>query len=105
MEHLASFQPLLMKIYFHSGLKQLAQASGFRSVTLASLEKCSNFAGTHHFSLQAWQAMYRALIAAFNPEDIAAKEFKIEDTELQSILNTMETFFKAKQQTKKLKLP
>ncbi len=61
---LANFLPVLMKIYYHAGLKQLAQASGFRAGTLTSLEKCSNFARTHHFLLQAWQAIYRALIAA-----------------------------------------
>ncbi len=35
---LANFQPVLMKIYYYAGLKQLAQASGFRAETLRSLE-------------------------------------------------------------------
>lgn len=39
---LKNFQPLLMQMYYAAGLKQIAEASGFKGETLTSLEKCSN---------------------------------------------------------------
>ncbi len=59
---LKNFQP---KIYYYAGLKQIAQASGFRGETLTSLEKCSDFKRTHDFLLQAWQAIYISMFKAF----------------------------------------
>lgn len=56
---LANYQPVLMKIYYSAGLKELAVASGYRGKTLKSLGKCSNFL------LQVWQALYRKMIASF----------------------------------------
>ena len=35
---LKNFQLLLMKIYYHCGLRELAKASGFRGETLTSLQ-------------------------------------------------------------------
>ncbi len=46
---LANFQPVIMKIYYDVGLKELAIASGYRGETLTSLKRSSNFKRTHAF--------------------------------------------------------
>lgn len=43
----------------------MAKSAGFRGETLTSLERCSNFKRTHSFLMQAWQAVYRAMLDAF----------------------------------------
>ncbi len=39
---LLNYQSVLMKIYYEAGLKDLAEAAGYRGETLTSLPKCSN---------------------------------------------------------------
>ena len=62
---LKNLQPVLSKVYFDIGLKQLAIASGFRGETLTSLQKCSHFKKTHNFIFQSWEAMYMHMLQLF----------------------------------------
>ena len=82
---LANFQPVLMKIYYPVGLKDLAIAAGYRGETLTSLSKCTNFKRTHTFLVQAWQAMYRKMIASFCIDNPA---YQAAFTDLSKVLTT-----------------
>lgn len=68
---LKNFQQVLMKGYYHTGLKDIAIKSGHRGETLKSLELCSHFKRTHHFLLQSWEAMFTEMVLSFlnaNPQ-------------------------------------
>ena len=68
---LKNFQPVIMKAYYHAGLKEVAKSSGYKAETLTSLENCSHFKRTHSFLLQVWEAMFTEMICAFvssNPQ-------------------------------------
>ena len=93
---LKNFQPVLMKIYYHAGLKEVAQASGYKGETLTSLENCTNFKRTNQFFLQVWQAMYLSMISAFLTNthdlptvtlhynnDLSVEESMLEDSKMQ----------------------
>jgi len=59
---LKNYQLAIMKPYFDAGLKDLAKAAGY---PLASIQTCGQFKRTHHFLLEVWEALYRAMIKTF----------------------------------------
>ncbi len=71
---LKNFQPILMKMYYAAGLKEMAQPSGFQGETLTSLEKCSNFKRTHQFLKQSWEAVYSYMIKLFISTELSDSE-------------------------------
>ena len=62
---LKNYLPILMKIYFCAGLREMAKNSGYHGATLKSVEQCSNFKRSHHFLLQPWEALYREMLHAY----------------------------------------
>jgi hypothetical protein len=62
---LHNYQKAIIKVYWDAGLCQLAQASGHNGETLTSLSKAGNFRHTHHFFLQAFEALYMSFIHSF----------------------------------------
>ena len=56
---------VLMKIYWHAGLKHMAEKASFKTGILNSLEKCGNFQRTHSFLLNSFHAILRCQIDAF----------------------------------------
>ena len=62
---LKNYQPIIIKVYYQAGLKELAISCGFRSATLKSLKTCSNFKQTHLFLLQVWESLYREMIRTY----------------------------------------
>ena len=65
-----------MKVYYHVGLKEIAESCGFRSTTLKSLESYSNFKRIHCFLVQVWEAIYHEMVHIYiyhtNPSGLMA---------------------------------
>ena len=68
---LKNLQPVIMKIYWHAGLQDLAKKN-YKGATLSSLALCSNFRRTHHFLLNAWEAIFKCQLAALRDIDPAS---------------------------------
>ena len=56
---LKNVQNALIKPYFDMGLKELARVSGY---PVAAIQACSQFKRTHHFLIEAWQALYLVML-------------------------------------------
>jgi hypothetical protein len=56
--------PVIIKIYFDAGLKQLATICHHGS-TLRTLVECTKWSVTHRFMVHAWEAMLRHHINSF----------------------------------------
>ena len=54
---LKNMQPVLLKLYYHAGLKALAVAARRRGANLTALQNASSFQHTHRFLLEAFEAM------------------------------------------------
>ena len=81
---LMNYQKVMIKIYWDAGLKQIAEASGFRDETLGSLENCSNFTNTSKFFLQVWEALFRHMCKQWQqsipqPSDIIPSVVQLEN--------------------------
>ena len=61
---LKNFQEVLMKIFWHSGLKDVAKLA-HKQMTLQSLVSCSNFKRTHRFLMQCYEAIFMCLLNSF----------------------------------------
>ena len=85
---LKNYQPVLSKIYFDAGLKQLAAVGGHRSETLISLQNCSHFKRTHRFILQVWEALYVNMVEIFLNNEPEAAELLLHQTRVSGIVPT-----------------
>ena len=61
---LKNFQEVLMKIFWHAGLKDVAKLA-HKQMTLQSLMSCSNYKQTHRFILQCYEAVFMCLLNSF----------------------------------------
>ena len=59
---LKNYQPALFKAYYDAGLKSMAEAAGY---LLNQIKSCGQFKRTHMFILEAWEAIYRAMVTSF----------------------------------------
>ena len=91
---LKNFQPVLSKVYYEVGLKQLAMASGFSDETLTCSEKCTHFKKSHCFMLQSWEVIYTQMVRTFlikyNSDSVASLIEKLNNHEsLPHLYHTM----------------
>ena len=62
---LKNFQPVVFKIFGHSGLRSIAQKAGVKEGTLRLVSECTNFKKMNVFLIQFYFAIIRLKISAF----------------------------------------
>ena len=60
-----NYQKVMMKIYWHASLKNMAEKAEIKSKILKSLEACANFQRTHNFLFQSFYAILKCQLEAF----------------------------------------
>ena len=69
----------------------MAAAAGHRGETLTSVQKCSHFAKTHAFIMQAWEELYCHMVEIFisaSPESAGLIEDILKDVESKGTMST-----------------
>ena len=61
---LKNYQEVIMKIFWHAGLKEVAKLA-HKKMTLQSLASCSSFKKTHRYIMQSYEAVFMCLIKSF----------------------------------------
>ena len=90
-----NYQKVLMKIYCHAGLKNMAENAGNKTKILNSLEKCGNFQRTHNLLIQSFHAILRCQIDAFF-ESLSADTDEDHSAFLHTLSLMFETISKSK---------
>ena len=72
---LMNYQIALMKPYFDAGLKSMAEAAKY---PVAAIQTCSQFKRTHYFILEAWEAVYRAMLSTYSKSLVADRPLSLD---------------------------
>ena len=72
---LMNYQIALMKPYFDAGLKSMAEAAKY---PVAAIQTCSQFKRTHYFILEAWEAIYRAMLSTYSKSLVADRPLSLD---------------------------
>ncbi|CAH1232408.1 Hypp454 [Branchiostoma lanceolatum] len=62
---LKNTQEVIMKIFWDSGLKEMAQETHGNGMCATSIGLCKNFRGTHIFLMNVWEAMFQLQFDSF----------------------------------------
>ncbi|KAJ8048225.1 hypothetical protein HOLleu_00456 [Holothuria leucospilota] len=87
---LKNLQPVLMKIYWHAGLSDLA-STVHKGATLTSVFQCSNFRRSHDFLILAWEALLRTQILSFMKYVDEHPELGLEEMLMAKVAKKLDT--------------
>ena len=80
---LMNYQAAMMKPYYDAGLKSMAEVAGY---PVSAIQNCSQFKRTHHFILEAWEAVYRAMLTKYMDTQLPDTESNT-GTSIQEIIS------------------